>query len=224
MDRETIIIKEALSRYSRYETDEICKRVQAVESMPDSLKARLDKKISELLARVNKSFNFKKVITILIAATLIIACLSVAAYAVNERIKIGGFFVEWFDGHIKFTADDKASETVSLENVKINYIPEGFTLTEETKKSRYTTYKWNNGESSIIVEITIFKNGAGHFNTENNNFEILNIGDYEVFMAEYPSERCALWCVDKIEYYVDCSNIEREELIKIIEGISYEEQ
>ena len=43
-------------------------------------------------------------------------------------------------------------------------------------------------------------------------------------MAEYPSERCALWCVDKIEYYVDCSNIEREELIKIIEGISYEEQ
>ena len=64
----------------------------------------------------------------------------------------------------------------------------------------------------------------GHFNTENNNFEILNIGDYEVFMAEYPSERCALWCVDKIEYYVDCSNIEREELIKIIEGISYEEQ
>ena len=135
MDRETIIIKEALSRYSRYETDEICKRLQAVESMPDSLKVRLDKKISELLARVNKNFSFKKVITILIAATLIISCLSVVAYAVNERIKIGGFFVEWFEGHVRFNEDTETENNVSLENVKINYIPEGFTLSEETKKA-----------------------------------------------------------------------------------------
>ena len=224
MDRETIIIKEALSRYSRYETDEICKRVQAVESMPDSLKVRLDKKISELLARVNKSFNLKKIITILIAATLIIACLSVVAYAVNERIKIGGFFIEWFDGDLKLNSDVRPEDNISLQNVNISYITEGFVQTKSDVNPHWEAYEWKNGDSEIYLSFSIYYSGNITLDNEGNDYTIVSVGDYTVHKIDYGDQIYVLWIDGAITYKVNCYNLLWEEVVKIIEGISYEEQ
>ena len=220
---ELIIIKEALSRFSRFENEEIYKSVQQIEPMPQPLRDKLDDSIAELYAENNRAFTLKKTIAILIAATLLIACLSVGAYAISEKINIGGFLVEWFEGHLKLTSQGAEDVKSTVENVQISYIPENYTNTISDITRKYGVYKWENGNDYIQLDISVAYGEEYFINTEGNNYTVVNIGDYVVQKTEYASETNSFWTDGKITYYIRCTNLPWEEMVKIIEGISYEE-
>lgn len=220
---ELIIIKEALSRFSRFENEEIYKSVQQIEPMPQPLRDKLDDSVAELYAESNRAFTFKKTIAILIAATLLIACLSVGAYAISERTKIGIFFVEWFEGYVKLSTDVSKNENASVEKVEITYIPEGFSVVNEQKGKDLISFEWQKDEDVIYMTVVVIREGDGFLNTESDTYTITNVGNYVVHKNEYTDSIHALWTDDNFIYTLSCTNLPWEEMVKIIEGISYEE-
>ena len=220
---ELIIIKEALSRFSRFENREIYKSVQQIEPMSQPLRDKLDDSVSELYAANNRAFTFKKTIAILIAATLLIACLSVGAYAISEKLNIGGFWVEWFEGHIKLSPDKPATEYFDAEKVVISYTPEGFVNTNMRVFNNFSIYNYENGTATIEINVYMIYNGNIDLSTDNKQYSTLTIGDFTVHKTEGDNDINALWTNNEITYYIRCTNLPWEEMVKIIEGISYEE-
>jgi hypothetical protein len=224
MRNDIDIIKRALDIYSRYETEAIEKSIENLPPLSPSFYTRLDERAEEIKRSNKKSISVKKAITILVAATLIIACLSVVAYAVAERTKIGGFFVEWFEGHVQLRPDlENQDENLSVENVKIGYIPDGFTIVDQGSGYGLKFYEWKSDEKKLYITYSISRDGAHGFNTENNNFAIITIGDLSIYKAEYTNQISLMWTDGNFKYNVDSNNVEWEELIKIVEGISYED-
>ena len=222
MRNDIDIIKRALDIYSRYETEAIEKSIENLPPLSPSFYTRLDERAEEIKLSNKKSISFKKAITILVAATLIIACLSVVAYAVAERTKIGGFFVEWFEGHAKLSNDDEKNENVSLDNVSVNYLPDGFLMTNNEISARRKFFVWENDISTLEFTVSILTNGNIFIDTE-NGYSILTVGEYTVHKNVYPEEICVLWEHKGIVYSLKGINFTWEELIKIVEGISYED-
>ena len=224
MKTDLLIIKEALTRYSLEETLAISKAMEKVAKPSEGFFDNLDKRVEKIKRDREKTLSFKKAIIALIAATLIISCLSVVVYAISERTKIGGFFVEWFEDHIELVGDgNDKDENIFIENVIIGYIPDGFVIVDEDFGYDWKCYEWKNDTSRIYKSCSIVYNGVTDFNTENNNFEIITLGSLILYKAEYATETYFVWTDSNVEYSLDSNNVEWDELVKIIEGISYED-
>ena len=220
---ELIIIKEALSRFSRFENEEIYKSVQQIEPMSQPLRDKLDDSVSELYAANNRAFTFRKAIAILVAATLLIACLSMGVYAIAERTKIGGFFVELFGKDVKLSTDVTPEDDISLENVQISYVTQGFINTKSNVQSQFAVYEWSKDDSKIYLRFSIYRNGNITLDNESGKYSVVDVGNRTVHRVEYPEEIFVLWIEGAITYKLQCTNLPWEEMVKIIEGISYAE-
>lgn len=223
MDKDIYIIKKALARYTIAETKAITRMLDRVEPPSQGAYQKLDERVTEIREDNKPHLTFKKAIAILIAATLLIACLSVGAYAISEKINIGGFWVEWFEGHLKLTSQGAEDVKSTVENVRISYIPENYNNTISDVTSKWGVYKWENGTDYIQMDISVAYGEEYFINTEGNNYTVVNIGDYVVQKTEYESAINSFWTDGKISYYICCTNLPWEEMVKIIEGISYEE-
>ena len=220
---ELIIIKEALSRFSRFENEEIYKSVQQIEPMSQPLRDKLDDSVSELYAANNRAFTFRKAIAILIAATLLIACLSMGVYAIAERTKIGGFFVELFGKDVKLSTDVTPEDDISLENVQISYVTQGFINTKSNVQSQFAVYEWSKDDSKIYLRFSIYRNGNITLDNESGKYSVVDVGNRTVHRVEYSEEIFVIWIDGAITYKLQCYHLPWEEMVKIIEGISYEE-
>ena len=215
------IIKEALTLYAERERKAISDAIDNMPPLSDEFYKRLDQRIFDSRDRLSKMRTLKKRGVILIAAILT-AFLCVAC-AVVEKTEIGEYFVEWFEDHLRFVSDEKLDETVFAKNVNISYIPENYENTLSDINNQWGTFEWKKGEDYIHMDI-FPRSGSLILNTENNNYTVLNVGDYVVHRTEYPGEINAFWDGDKLSYYIKCTNLPWEEMVKIIEGITYEEQ
>ena len=225
MRNDIDIIKRALDIYSRYETEAIEKSIENLPTLSLSFYTRLDERAEEIKRSNKKSISFKKAITILVAATMIIALLAVSVYAVSERLNIGGFFVEWFEGYSKMSPSNQLDDSISAENVVIDYLPEDCTVLTYDIRKEDGFCRWLLNDGSITLHFSpVDENDHYHLNTENNECTVITIGEKVVYRTKYPTQVNALWSDEKMVYYLSCVNLSWDEMVKIIEGISYIEE
>lgn len=223
MDKDIYIIKKALARYTIAETKAISRMLDRVEPPSQGAYQKLDERVTEIREDNKPHLTFKKAITILIAAILVIVCMSVSVYAISQRTKIGIFFVEWFEGYVKLSTDVSKNENASVEKVEITYIPEGFSVVNEQKGKDLISFEWQKDEDVIYMTVVVIRESDGFLNTESDTYTITNVGNYVVHKNEYTDSIHALWTDDNFIYTLSCTNLPWEEMVKIIEGISYAE-
>ena len=221
MRNDNALIKEALSRYSCLEAEATHRALQSADAPSADFFTELDRRVAEIKKVKGGALTFKKAITALIAATLIISALAVTAYAISEKINIGGFFVEWFGDHLEATVEGDSGKNVSFDKLKISYIPDGHTNTNYVIGHDYVIYEWKSETKSVFLNCTVPGNDKNFINTENNGFSVSEIGDKVVFHASYPGSMYATWTDGIIKYDLQCTNLPWDEMVKIIEGISY---
>ena len=224
MNREyTELIRSALVYSLLRDDDETEELLATAESPSADLYKKLDDDIKTMRERHHTSFGLKKVIAIIAAALLIFGLAGISVSAIRERIK--GFIIEHFDGYAHLSTDDTENQDASARNVSVNYIPEGF----EQIKNEYGPFDifvslvWKRGDDLIEFN-SIIKNNASIFkNTENTGFEGMLIGDVTVYRTEKHGNTTLTWTDDIMVYTLDSTGIEWDEIVRIFEGIKYEE-
>ena len=226
MTNEMKLLEMALSHYADCEMNAIEQAISKIKEPSEELRTRLRIKVhSTTIGTDKKHIPFKKAIAILIAAALLLASLSVVVYAAADKLKIGGFLIEWFDDHLnlKPDVDTDLNKTASIDKVQISYIPDEFILTEHRIFNDRESYEWKKDTCTIYVSLSLFS----HTNTSldrDGNFSIVHVGDYDVYRNIYPTTISAVWTDESITYALSCAGVEWEEMVKIIEGISYKEE
>ena len=92
---ELKLIKDAFRLVITEENKATDKVIASSPAPSERIYRRCDEKAREIIDEQKKSLPTRKILTVLIAATLIISLFAVVAYAARD--KIGGFFVDFFE-------------------------------------------------------------------------------------------------------------------------------
>lgn len=149
----------------------------------------------------------------------------------SEDLSASGFsinIVEWFDKFFMVGKDNKnTKELKTLFNESmIGYLPEGFVKTEEHVGFSSVYYKYTNELNDFVI-IYVLK-GQGNVNVDNEEISkevLLNEAgyDYTRIYKENNQQESLMWKDDNDVYYYLFGSIGEDELLKIMNDISYVE-
>ena len=84
--------------------------------------------------------------------------------------------------------------------------------------------EWKKAEKNISLFCDIkTSHGFSNLNTENSAFRKEAIGDVSVYITEKHGHTTLTWTDDIMVYTLDSTGIEWDEIVRIFEGIKYEE-
>jgi hypothetical protein len=215
------LIKDALYIIAREENEVIERAIASSPKPPESLYQRCDEKAREIIDEQKKSLPARKILTVLIAATLIISLFAVVTYAARD--KIGGFFVDFFEKYAELTSENTGDNNYSPSDVSITYLPEGYNETRKKLGIASALYEWKNNDNTISLQFGTFSDGSQAVDTENSENTIVEVGDLTVFRTEKYGQISATWTDEKMVYILSATGVEWDEMVKIIEGIKVEE-
>ena len=215
------LIKDAFRLVLTEETKAIDETIASSPIPSENLYQRCDEKAREIIDDQKKILPTRKILTILIAATLIISLFAVVAYAARD--KIGGFFVDFFEKYAELTSDNNDENNYSPSDVSITYLPEDYNETRKNIGIAGALYEWKNNENTITLQCSPFSNGSHIIDTEDSNYTTIEVWDLTIFKTEKYGEIDARWTDEKMVYILSATGVEWDEMVKIIEGIKVEE-
>jgi predicted nucleic acid-binding Zn ribbon protein len=218
---ELKLIKDAFRLVITEENKAIDKVIASSPVPSERIYQRCDEKAREIIDEQKKSLPARKILTVLIAATLIISLLVVVTYAARD--KIGGFFVDFFEKYTKLTSENTEDNNYTPSDISITYLPEGYNETRKNTGIASALYEWKNSEKIITLQFRIFSDGSQAVDTENSENTMVDVGAYTVFKTEKHGYISATWTDEKMVYILSATGVEWDEMVKIIEGIKIEE-
>ena len=215
------IIKDALYKIAREENEAIERAIASSPKPPESLYQRCDEMVDELLKKQKRCLPIKKAITILIASAILISVFAITAYALRD--KIGGFFVDFFEKYAKLSTDEIDNTPISLSDISITYIPQGFIKNREKILASSALYEWSKNDYLISIHAAHIKNTSHSIDIEDSNYITVTVGDLTVFRTDKYGQIGVTWTDGKIIYTLTATGVTWDEMVKIIEGIKIEE-
>ena len=143
---------------------------------------------------------------------------------VQAREKFFDWIVEKYEQYSIFTPEiinEDYIDKVDMDELKINYVPDGFELIKIQKGRVSMIYEYSNvdGDFFYLSINEIMSVAESHSkDTENAEMERIFIKDSEAFYWEHDI-KYLLWQQNGVECFIS-GNIEKNELIKIAENIS----
>ena len=211
------LVKDALRIVAEAEAAAMDRIVEFAPIPPEEIYTKCDEKAQEIINKQKGTLPTKKVVTILIAATLIISLLAVVTYATRD--KIGGFFYEFFDKYVKLTPESTPENDFDSSDVLITYIPEGFNETVRDLGKGGGMYEWRTEDKIITLQFIINKNGSTALDTEDSNYTLIEIDGKTLHKTERFGQVGIVWTDELYTYSLSSKGIEWDEMVKIIDGI-----
>ena len=181
--------------------------------------------------RIKRFISNKRFILVaIITMTIVLA----AAFSTGaDRLKFLDYFMNISDISTDFTKSpdsekgvyyvdesikESTEETTEYKySIKLNYVPDGFILTDTTEsKSNYDITYYNANKYFYISKSIV--PGTMSIDTENAKTEYIDIKGNEAFMSIKPNQIILIWVNNDILYKV-YGNIDRETVIKIAENM-----
>lgn len=186
-----------------------------------------ENKMAELFRKENeKKFKLRSVLKKVAVFFLVSASILGIFLGTNTqaRERIYSWIIEDFGLYSSFTAEKPSidEESLSLDDLKINYIPEGFDLVEVQEGRTIKIFHYMNDKNlEIYIKINeiIPDNNKIDLNTQGANLEEIFIGSSNGYYWNLKDNSYLFWRQNNIECLVS-GNISRDEIIKIGENIS----
>lgn len=185
------------------------------------------RRISEIIGyRVGpseKRTSFKRAVAVaLIAAALLLAGCAAVVY----KDRIGDFFVEIFDTHIKgsFAEGSEKNNEIIEEYYSLSYVPDGYELVDEIMNPGLVRYKWVNSEGNTIVfeQLPLTETQFTLDAEEGNSYIITKEGE-DIYCRIIDKTIYYIWTDGEYSLTIKADeNLSTAELEKIIDGIRAE--
>lgn len=224
-------LKSALEKVMDEEEAELEKEMAGVE--PHVFSEAFEKKMEKLLQdETPKQTSGRKLQkTTQYAAVLIIIGLLIGGivFCTSDHAsasKIGVEIREWLENAFTVEEGDttRKDEGVLFEESQIGYLPEGFEKVEEDVKFSYVMYRYQNDtDDYIIIKVWRDKIESGIDNNEIGQEIGLNADGLEYcFVNKEKTEGNILtWMDAEDAFYIINSTLDKEEILKIMDSISY---
>ena len=165
--------------------------------------------------RDNKYHKFTTKTVRLIIAAAIIATLLFTAFAIPSSRE---FVIENFDVFGTYKLTDSNNNSVSGK-ISVGYIPEGFELTEEVSKSKFTHVTYSNSNGKTIVIGKYSSTSEVDFNIETVETENIVIDNTTyIYSLSQNNTTNIIWTKNDYIYSIT-SNISKTEIIEIAKTI-----
>lgn len=167
--------------------------------------------------KIRKTVILKRVATFFLIFALSFSI--IIATNVKARQLVFGWVVETFPEYsdFNFYPEDGEVVDIDLDEIEINYIPDGFMLVEEFKGTRSISFRYENQDRNYI-EIFITKGGSSSYDTENVDVLKMEFRNTDAFVWHKNSISFIVWEEDGVMCDI-IGYISIEEALKIGENI-----
>ena len=149
--------------------------------------------------------------------------MAVTAFAFHEPIF--SFFEEVFETFTRFTSSETALQPIEEGIYYPSYLPEGYTKFNSVTQESFTQTIWVNEKERIILKQVIIDHRTFTLDTEENNYEIINSDNINIYCIEKNNVITLTWYNEKYSYTLWCtSGITRQEAIKIAQSLTVQSQ
>ena len=180
---------------------------------------RMNEIIGQSVQASRRKDRRKWIVTLLVAAALLLTACSVYAY----QEEIHSFIEKVYDNHIKVAFDngdeDREVKKIS-EYYTLGYVPDGYTLTKELRMSASMKCEWENAEGQYLIFEQCVIDGTNYgLDGENGETTLIMCGEYNVYCRS-GNTYTYIWNDGKYSFVIVTpiafsDNI----LIRLIEGI-----
>lgn len=217
----------------KIKTDEL-KDIPSENEIDHDFSAAFENKMNKLISSVKpngKSVSYR--LTVARRAAAIILCLCLAAFTVtmsvpSARAAFLNVIAEFYENHIKFyfvTSETQMNDFESIYDVKADYIPNGFSLTNTSEEYEAVGYTYENGKNSKKFNIYVSLNDGLSVLTDKNSSDVekINVNGkdaYLIYSKEQNEEYGTVIITGSKITVTIYGQLEKDELIKIAEGVS----
>lgn len=196
---------------------------------PHVFSAKFEREMDELFERYRRKKKLRRIRRYAMAAAVVLLLTGGIFYLGSGDLratKTNIDILEWFENF--FTVDDGVrgikSDEVLFEESRIGYLPEGFEKVSANSTFSLVLYEYKNNSNEYIT-IRVCRDKLSYF-IDNENIDknvCINEAGYEYTMTQRDEMKQAvlMWKDNNDIYYYITSTLEDNELIKIMNGISY---
>ncbi len=188
--------------------------------MPKKLKMEIQRRLDKKNRRTPKYVIYLKR-----AAVIALVLVSVSFATLMTSAQVRDAVVSWFGDFINFDFSPKEEvgkfEATSIDELSIEYIPEGFELVSEVDDNEaYFAYYMNSSNQHIMISFAETDISDVSTDIEKHNYSKIEINSYYVYITYDDNQMngTIIWGNENLTVNVAAS-ASREELIKIAKGI-----
>lgn len=183
-------------------------------------------KVMEVRARKAKRYNVMRYAAAMIVTFLLVGGILFVGNEEARASKVGIDILEWMENFFLVDEGDttRKEDEVLFAESQIEYLPEGFEKVEELVMFSKVSYRYQNADGDyVVLEVYRDKTSSGIDNEDVGQEVNLNVAGLEYRFIDKDEENSnAIAWTDKEEiYYYLTSTLEKEEVINIMNGISY---
>lgn len=182
-------------------------------------------KVMEVRKRKPKIYKTLRYAAVTLVTVLFIGGILFVGNEEARASKMGMEIQAWLDNFFVVEEKSKESNDVLFEEAQIGYLPDGFEKVSEEVTFSYVLYKYqSDSKDYIILGVYRDKTLSGIDNEEIGQDIDLNAAGLEYrFIDKAEKNAVAVaWTDKKDVYYCLISTLEKEEIINIMDGISYQ--
>ena len=189
-----------------------------------------EKKMEKLLQRQKRKQKTRGVVRYVVAACIVLLLTGGILMISSEDLrasKLSIDIIEWLEAFFsteKGKDDRRREDEVLFEESRIGYLPEGFEKVEEFENIAFVYYRYENDVNKMIhITVGIDKSLLQVDNKENGYEVLVNDRGYE-YAGTFNDKAMGgtiAWQDAVGMYYYISGTVEYEELIKVMNGISY---
>lgn len=195
---------------------------------PHVFSEKFEREMEALFERYRRKKRLKRIQRYAMAAAVVLLLTGGIFYLGSGDLratKTNIDILEWFENFftVKDGTDDRSGTKVLFEESQIGYLPEGFEKVSGEKIFSQVLYKYKNGSGEYIaIQVTCDKLALNVDNEFSDMEARINKMGYEYTLTQRDENQQAtiMWNDNSFYYYIT-STLGNEELIKIMDGISY---
>lgn len=199
------------------------------ECEPHVFSASFESRMEEVMRVQKRKSKRSAFIRFAAAAAMVVLLVGGVVSISSEQLRASALSIDikaWLDKF--FTVEDDSSgrrdEEVLFDKSQLGYIPEGFELVYEEELFKCVRYKYQNEDGKYFVVFVSSDKGMVNVDNEEVQTEVkVNASGYEYSLVyrEEENDAVIMWKTQESVYYVIMGSVESEELIKIMDDISY---
>ncbi len=196
---------------------------------PHVFSESFENRMDELFKNYRRKQKLRSIRRYAVAAVLVLALAGGIFYVGSRDLRASETkidILEWLENFftVEDGTDNRKEENILFEESQIGYLPEGFEKVDELISFSQVMYEYEDSEKEYItIRVLRDKLSISVDSEVADKEERINKAGYEYTMTQRDEAQqvTIMWKDDNDIYYYVTSTLGNEELIKIMDGISY---